>query len=111
MPNTGSKARLSPITLRRGICFCFFPGRGRVLTSIDLRKHDRHFARRRYSAGGEGSGFLDILPPRPLVGARRGYTDACTPLYGSGPAFYALIVEAIADGGVMVGLPRRKPRR
>lgn len=32
--------------------------------------------------------------------------DACTALCGSGPAFYALIVEAMADGGVMMGLPR-----
>ncbi|PWW74934.1 pyrroline-5-carboxylate reductase [Tuber magnatum] len=34
------------------------------------------------------------------------HMDACTALCGSGPAFYALIVEAMADGGVMMGLPR-----
>lgn len=34
------------------------------------------------------------------------HMDACTALCGSGPAFCALIVEAMADGGVMMGLPR-----
>ena len=32
--------------------------------------------------------------------------DVGTALCGSGPAFYALIVEAMADGGVMMGVPR-----
>ncbi|THW64920.1 pyrroline-5-carboxylate reductase [Aureobasidium pullulans] len=32
--------------------------------------------------------------------------DACTALCGSGPAFAALIMEALADGGVAMGIPR-----
>lgn len=32
--------------------------------------------------------------------------DACTAVAGSGPAFVALVLEAIVDGGVMMGLPR-----
>ncbi|KAF2198874.1 pyrroline-5-carboxylate reductase [Delitschia confertaspora ATCC 74209] len=32
--------------------------------------------------------------------------DACTALCGSGPAFFALVMEAAADGAVAMGIPR-----
>ncbi|KAI5453034.1 delta 1-pyrroline-5-carboxylate reductase [Naganishia albida] len=33
--------------------------------------------------------------------------DACTALAGSGPAFVAVMVDALADGAVLMGLPRK----
>lgn len=34
--------------------------------------------------------------------------DACTALAGSGPAFACVFLEAMADGAVMMGLPRKE---
>lgn len=43
-------------------------------------------------------GRVVYLPPSAM--------DASTALCGAGPAFYALVLEAMADGGVAMGLPR-----
>ena len=43
-------------------------------------------------------GRVVSLPPNQM--------DACTALCGSGPATFALVLEAIADGAVAMGLPR-----
>ena len=45
-------------------------------------------------------GFLDPLPEKLI--------DAGSAVSGCGPAFVAMFVEALADGGVMCGLPRDK---
>lgn len=42
----------------------------------------------------------------PVVTVDEGLLDAVTALSGSGPAYFALVAEAMVDAGVTVGLPR-----
>ncbi|KAI9649507.1 delta 1-pyrroline-5-carboxylate reductase [Ciborinia camelliae] len=48
-------------------------------------------------------GEVVFLPPSTM--------DACTALCGSGPAFFALMLEATIDGAVAMGLPRAEAQK
>lgn len=71
---------------------------GAGITALSLGSHssdrDRQIARELFEAVGSVVEVTETL------------MDAVTGLSGSGPAYVAMIVEALADGGVKVGLPR-----
>ncbi len=71
-------------------------GEGMTVVAPGPRAHDAHldFAVRVFSAVGR----CRVLEEKHL--------DAVTGLSGSGPAFACVILEALADGGVRMGLPR-----
>ncbi|HEU4366707.1 MAG TPA: pyrroline-5-carboxylate reductase [Methylomirabilota bacterium] len=64
-------------------------------------------------ARGEGAGPADVAVAEAIFGAvgqvvvvDEAQMDAVTGLSGSGPAYVAIVIEALADGGVRVGLDR-----
>ena len=71
---------------------------GAGITAISLGSHTgeghQRIAQQLFSAVGEVVEVPEVL------------MDAVTGLSGSGPAYVALMVEALSDGGVAVGLPR-----
>lgn len=71
---------------------------GAGITALSLGTHtseeDRQIASQLFAAVGS------------VVEVPENLMDAVTGLSGSGPAYVAIIVEALADGGVKVGLPR-----
>jgi pyrroline-5-carboxylate reductase len=79
MPNT-------PALIREGMTV-LSPGRG--VSKADLQLATSIF---------ESVGRCRVLDEK--------YLDAVTGLSGSGPAFACVILESLADGGVMMGLPR-----
>ncbi|PMB44035.1 pyrroline-5-carboxylate reductase [Fischerella thermalis CCMEE 5201] len=71
-------------------------GAGMTAIAPGAYTHSKHLetARQLFSAVGE------------VVEVPESLMDAVTGLSGSGPAYVALMVEALADGGVAAGLPR-----
>lgn len=84
MPNT-------PVALGQGVILYDYAD-GAYLDHLDLFHQAMH-----------GCGMLDPLA-EPLM-------DAGSALTGCGPAFVDLFLEALADGGVLCGLPREKALR
>lgn len=52
-----------------------------------------------------------LAPGGETVVIDEGYIDPATPVFSSSPAFIYMFIEALADGGVMAGLPRDKAQQ
>ncbi len=72
-------------------------GKGTTVLSPGLRATPRHLARVR--------GVFDCLGH--TLELEEKHLNTVTGLSGSGPAFGYIMIEALADGGVMMGLPRQ----
>lgn len=72
-------------------------GRGMILYTTNLR------------GSGYVSDFLEIMSAAGICDAiEERLIDAASAISGCGPAFVYMFIEALADGGVMSGLPRDK---
>jgi pyrroline-5-carboxylate reductase len=81
MPNIAALALASATALS--------PGAGVAAADLDI-------AREIFNAMG-----MTVIIPEPLM-------DAVTGMSGSGPAYVSLFIEALADGGVRMGLPKKE---
>ncbi|KZT59005.1 putative delta 1-pyrroline-5-carboxylate reductase [Calocera cornea HHB12733] len=86
MPNT-------PCKIREGMTVLSSPD-AELHTPLSVLARDKEICTSIFSSIGRAR-FLDEK-----------HFDACTALSGSGPAFACIFLEAMADGGVMMGLPR-----
>ena len=56
--------------------------------------------------------LLEALAPGGLVSIiDESHIDAATPVFSCSPAYTYMFIEALADGGVMAGLPRDKAQK
>ncbi|MCQ2508079.1 MAG: pyrroline-5-carboxylate reductase [Dorea sp.] len=76
-----------------------FEGASGLASDNDLLPEEKDFAQQLFSA----IGIVEWVPERLM--------DAVCGLSGSGPAFTAIFIEALADGGVKNGLPREEAYR
>lgn len=76
-------------------------GKGLTLASPDAEVSEEDFAVlvRALTNGGE------------VARIDERYIDPATPVFSSSPAFVYMFIEALADGGVMAGLPREQAQR
>lgn len=72
-------------------------GAGAIVISRGLKAEDEHAEKAKTILG--SAGIVVELPEDML--------DAVTGLSGSGPAYVAMMIEALSDGGVKMGIPRQ----